>query len=315
MLYKNFGSAALLILVIFNSSSLCAEEITVAFWNAENLFDGYRDKRTPREDLFVPSELREKLRKDGEIIRELNADVLGLMEVENHGVLKQLIDEELSEMGYKYHVLIDVENERGIDVALVSRYPFLCYCYDVPEFYRGILTARVSVNGKPFYVIVNHWKSRFGGGEQQRMNCSNRVIQIVNELIPAFEEAREIPIIIGGDFNDNDSDLSVLNLEQQGLVNTLKSLPEADRWTLPYYNREKSEVELDSFDHIFVNKACQSGNSIRWISSKVIRPKRMLTTRTFDGIQHVWPDDDNQSHIGYSDHFPVVARFEIVGKE
>lgn len=312
---KNCTSAALLFLLIINSPILSAEEITVAFWNVENLFDGFRDKRTPHEDLFIPSELREKLRKDGEIIRELDADVLGLMEVENHGVLKELIDAELSEMGYKYHALIDVENERGIDVALVSRYPFLCYSYDVPDFYRGILTARVSVNGKPFYVIVNHWKSRFGGGEQQRMNCSNRVVQLVNELIPELEGHSDVPIIIGGDFNDNDSDLSVRNLEQHGLVNTLKTLPTADRWTLPYFDREKSEVELDSFDHIFINDACRSKNSFKWILSKVVRPKRMLSTRTFDGIKHVWPDDDNQSHIGYSDHFPVVAKFEIDKKE
>ena len=315
MLLKNIRLVALLTLVIFIQPRLYAEEISVAFWNVENLFDSYRDKRTSREDLFVPSELREKLRKDGEIIRDLNADVLGLMEVENHGVLKDLIDEELSGMGYKYHALIDVENDRGIDVALVSRYPFLCYTYDVPQFYRGILTARVSVNGKPFYVIVNHWKSRFGGGEKQRMNCSNRVIQIVNELIPEFENGRDVPIIIGGDFNDKDTDLSVLNLEKHGLVNTLKSLPEADRWTLPYYNREKSEVELDSFDHIFINKTCQSGKSIRWISSKVIRPDRMLTTRTFAGTQYIWPDDDHQNHIGYSDHFPVLGRFEISGQK
>ncbi len=288
-----------------------AEELTVAFWNVENLFDSYRDKRSPREDLFVPSALREKLRKDGEIIRELDADILGLMEVENRGVLKQLIDEELSDMGYKYHALIDVENERGIDVALISRKPFLCYSYDVPDFYRGILTARFAHAGKPFYVIVNHWKSRFGGGEEERMNCSNRVVEIVDKLIPEFEGRADVPIIIGGDLNDNDTDASVVNLERHKLLNTLKSIPLEDRWTLPYFNREKNEVELDTFDHLFLNSSVKESGPIRWLSSEVIRPKKMLTTRIINGQSYIWPDDDHQDHIGYSDHFPVVAKFRL----
>lgn len=288
-----------------------AEDLTIAFWNLENLFDGFRDQRSPAEDLFIPSELREKLRKDGEIIRELNADIIGLMEVENRGVLKQLIDEELADMGYRYHALLDVENDRGIDVAIVSRLPFLCYSYDVPDFYRGILTARFAVQGKPIYVVVNHWKSRFGGGDKERMNCSNRVIEIVETLIPEFEGRADVPVIIGGDFNDNDTDASVLNLEQRGLVNTLKNLPAADRWTLPYDNRGSEQVELDSFDHIFINQAASEAGPVKWKSSVVVRPVRMLTTRSIRGKTHVWPDDDQQDHIGYSDHFPVVARFRL----
>lgn len=294
----------------FGSVSL-GDELTIAFWNVENLFDGHRDTNSPSEDLFVPSALNEKLRKDGEIIRELNADIVGLMEVENRAILKRLVDEELADMGYKYHALIDEPNDRGIDCAIISRKPFLCYSYAVPDFYRGILTARFSHNGKPFYVIVNHWKSRFGGGEEQRMNCSKRVLQIVDELIPEFEGRRDTPVIIGGDFNDNDTDESVLHLERGGLINTLKTLSPDDRWTLPYDNRDQGFVEHDSFDHIFINESCVTGHQMKWQSSVVKRPIRMLDRRTIRGTQHLWPDDDHQNHIGYSDHFPVVARFNM----
>lgn len=289
------------------------EELTIAFWNIENLFDNFRDRRTPAEDLFSPAQLREKLRKDGEILRELNADLIGLMEVENRGVLQQLIDEELSDMGYEYFALLDEKSDRGIDVALVSRLPFLCYSFRVPEFRRGILVARFVVDGEPFYVLVNHWKSRLGGGADLRMNCAERVIDLVNRQIPEFEGGRQVPIIIGGDFNDNDDDPSVLHLEQQGLLNTLKALSPDERWTLPYFNRQTAEVERHGFDHVFINAQARDGGKLRWISSQVLKPSRMVTTRTINGQQYIWPDDDDEDHIGYSDHFPVMARFRIGG--
>lgn len=308
---KLIVSGILFLVPFFSVGDLRGEEISIAFWNVENLFDGYLDRRTPREDLFVPSTLREKLRKDGEILRELNADIVGLMEVENRGILKQLIDEELADLGYRYFALLDEGDERGIDVALISRRPFLCYSYDVPTFYRGILTARFAVDGKPFYVIVNHWKSRFGGGEEQRLRCAQRVIEIVNELIPNFEGNVDVPIIVGGDLNDNDTDVSVVHLEQHGLINTLKDQPLQQRWTLPYFNQNQQQVELDSFDHLLVNPYCHSRGKLRWLSSSVVRPERMLSKRSFLGKDYVWPDDDHDDHIGYSDHFPVLGRFQI----
>lgn len=304
---------ALLLLIALQAfvTPIQAEELSIAFWNVENLFDNFRDKRTEREDLFIPSELREKIRKDGEIIRQLNADIIGLMEVENRGVLNDLIDNELDGMGYKYNALLEVQNDRGIDVAIISRKPFLCYSFEVPDFYRGILAARFSVDGKPFYVIVNHWKSRFGGGEQERMNCSNKVIEIVNTLIPKFEGRSDVPVIIGGDLNDNDTDPSVINLENHGLINTLKTIPLKDRWTLPYDNRDKQLVELDTFDHLFITPSCQTSQYLKWQSSQVLRPEKMVSKRVIRGQEYLWPDEDHDDHIGYSDHFPVMGRFTI----
>ncbi len=216
---------SLLSCVFVASVPASAADVTVAFWNVENLFDNKLDRRSPREDLYTSSELAEKLRKDGEILRELDADIVGLMEVENRGVLRRLVDDHLADREYKYVILMDEGDERGIDVALISRYPVLGYSFDVPEFYRGILLARVAISGRPLYVVVNHWKSRLGGGEEARMACSRRVVELVRDIIPAMEGGTDVAVMVGGDLNDNDHDASVLHLEQNGLVNTLKSLP------------------------------------------------------------------------------------------
>lgn len=289
-----------------------AAEITVAFWNVENLFDEHLDRRVPDADVFVRENVREKLRKDAEIIRRLDADIVGLMEVENRGILRELCEEHLQGAGYRFHLLVDETDDRGIDVALISRRPFLAYSYDVPEFYRGILVARFTFEGEPLYVIVNHWKSRFGGGEDLRMNCAKRVVELVTEEIPAYE-GRLVPVLIGGDFNDDDTDASVQHLVVEGLVNTLAGRPIEERWTLPYHDRDGHRVIRNGFDHVFINPRLREGSSVRWVSSEVVRPSVMIGERTIEGRRYLWPDDDDRDHLGYSDHFPVLARLQVPG--
>ncbi len=289
-----------------------ADEIKVAFWNVENLFDEFRDRRSPEEDLFVTENLQVKLRKDAEIIRNLDADIVGLMEVENRGVLRDLCRNHLKDAGYKYLFLEDETDARGIDVALISRRPFLAYSFEVPEFYRGILVARFAFEGQPLYVIVNHWKSRFDGGDDLRMNCAKRVADLVHQEIPRLE-GRSVPVIIGGDFNDDDTDASVRFLASSGTINTLGGLPAEERWTLPYNDVRNDRVIYNGFDHIFINPELQTGEAICWLGSEVVRPPVMIGERMINGHSYVWPDDDNRDHIGYSDHFPVAARLRVPG--
>lgn len=286
-----------------------ARDIKIAFWNVENLFDQYLDRRAPNADVFVTQRVAEKLRKDAEVIRFLDADIVGLMEVENRGLLRELCEQYLADSGYKYYELSEAGDERGIDVAVISRLPFLSYTYNVPGFYRGISASRFSIAGEPFYVLTNHWKSRFGGGEELRMACAKRVVEIT-QLIEQYE-GEPVPIVIGGDFNDNDTDASVTHLETAGLVNTLKTFDAKNRWTLPYDNFRDETVEFDSFDHVFINRQLSDKRGIDWSGSAVVRPPMMVTRRRIRGQWYEWPDDDRDDHIGYSDHYPVITHIRV----
>lgn len=287
-----------------------AEELRIAFWNVENLFDQYVDKRVPTSDVFLPEHVQEKLEKDATIIRQLDADIVGLMEVENRGLLRELCEKHLADMGYRYFELSEETDDRGIDVAIISRRPFLSYSFEVPDFYRGVLVARFSFDGEPLYVIVNHWKSRFEGGEDLRMSCARVVSDLVNHQIPVYE-GKPVPIIIGGDLNDDDTDASVVYLEQHDMTNTLKSIPFKERWTLPYNNLDKQRVEYNGFDHIFINPQLQDQAGIEWDSSSVVRPEIMTHERRLYGTSYTWPDDDDRDHIGYSDHYPVMTTIRL----
>ena len=83
-----------------------SEKYTIAFYNIENLFDTKDDEHTNDED-FLPTSVKRwttkryenKLRKLGKVISQIGEDdiysppaIVGLAEVENKQVVKDLID-------------------------------------------------------------------------------------------------------------------------------------------------------------------------------------------------------------------------------
>ena len=106
---------------------------TVAFYNVENLFDIYNNPSTYDEDFLPNSDRRwtekryqKKLRKLGYAISHVGKkhsgklpSLVGLAEVENKGVLTDLIhSKHLKDHNYNF-VHYDSPDERGIDVALL----------------------------------------------------------------------------------------------------------------------------------------------------------------------------------------------------
>lgn len=274
------------------------------------MFDEYDDPQLDAEDILTSSVVRKKLANDAQIIRTLDADIVGLMEVENHQILRELCNGYLRQQKYYYFMLLEGKDPRGIDVALISKKPFLARSFAIPGFSRGILAARFSHKGQPYYVIVNHWKSRRDGGADQRIAAAKTLGQIVKTEIPNYE-GKGVPVIIGGDLNDTDGDHSVKLLGEYGLRNSFRAVPKANRWTLGFYNRNTRDMELYGLDHILINQQAQSGPLLKWKSSAVVRPLKMINDRVINGKSIPMPLDDYKSRIGYSDHFPVMATFEL----
>ncbi len=287
-----------------------AEELTVAFWNVENLFDEYRNALTKDEELLRSDQVALKLKNDARVINHLDADIIALAEVENLDLVRRLADGYLSQRGYKHLALIEGKDTRGIDVAILSRHPFLATVVDIPRFSRDILAARFSIKGQPFYVVVNHWKSRLQGGEEVRVRSAKVAADYVRKTLRQYE-GKSVPVILLGDFNDTPADDSMKYLQKQGMTNTMLTIPEEKRWTLGYYNRNSRKMELMCFDQILINSEAKSGSKIRWKKTAVVRPSYMISRRKINGVNHALPLDDYKDRIGYSDHFPVIATFEV----
>ncbi|MFN4208442.1 MAG: endonuclease/exonuclease/phosphatase family protein [Agrobacterium albertimagni] len=182
-----------------------------------------------RADWVGSLELRDEpinehaMRNTARVIRDLKADVLGVVEAESRPVLKAFSDEILASVGgtpFRHVMLIDGNDERGIDVGLMSgpQFPIgrmrshvddrlsdgsdrITFSRDCPEF------ELTTPAGNRLLVMVNHFKSKgFGGkadSDRRRKAQAARVADIVKERIA---EGWDYVAVIG-DLNDTpDSD-------------------------------------------------------------------------------------------------------------
>lgn len=181
-----------------------SDTLTVAFYNIENLFDLHDDgTEYPeyRPGAFGWNKQAWEI-KNGNIaavIVALNADIIGLCEVENRNTLNGL-RHELSRRNapYPYAAIADGPNRTVNCAALLSRLPLQGVHEFAPEFgsCRNILEADIDLGGTVLKVFVNHWPSKFHP-ESHRMAMAEALSRRVASL------PLSIPYLLLGDFNSD----------------------------------------------------------------------------------------------------------------
>jgi len=248
-------------------------------------------------------------------LKGIKADVLGLQEVESMDTLKRFVSEHLKRKGYKYKIVIDGNDPRLIDVALLSKHPF-----DYVRTYQFIRTknnksflfsrdclevgVRISKN-KVLPVFVNHFKSLMGGRAEtmgRRRLQSEKVVEILKERFGNNPGDKEWVVL--GDLNDYlpSTGLEPL-LGQPWLENVVDRMPEAnDRWT-HYYKGKKQYKQLD---YILLPKKLADANpgSIPEIERRGL-PER-ATKYSGPRFSGVGKDEPKAS-----DHCPLVIELSI----
>lgn len=250
----------------------------IATFNCENLFARYKFKDAPepiKKETFTIDELSFDIFNETEksltakAIKEVNADIIGLQEVESLGVIDKFVEKYLGELGYKHKILIDSHDQRGIDVALLSRYPISNVRTHRDEnsknsnsylFSRDCLEVDISLENKTLTVYVNHFKSMMGGRDKtasKRKEQAERVARIIDEKWQKIKYAGNF-VVLGdlNDYPDENTSLSEL-LNHPELVNIINRLPDSERWT-HYYNGDKTYHQLD---YILVSKELSDLNS------------------------------------------------------
>lgn len=149
------------------------------------------------------------------VIAAAKADILGVIEAEHRPGLydfnKVLIDA-VGGKRYRHVMLIDGNDERGIDVGLMTRDKFPIgdmrshvddlkpdrrpiFSRDCPEF------VVKTPGGREIIVILNHFKSKFGGDtpkvRARRKAQAERAAEIYREAL-----TRNEMVAVMGDFND-----------------------------------------------------------------------------------------------------------------
>ena len=315
-----------------------AKPFKVATYNVENLFDAeyvgteYDDYRVKHN--WTQRMVDIKLNHTAEVICDLDAQVLGLQEIENSNILEQL-KKRLSRVGcgYRYSAITS-KKDASIQVALLSRFPIkkqreLQVSYS-PRV-RNILEVEVDVGGEPLWVFVNHWKSRaYHGVESKRMKYA----KVLKKRLDTLSESK--PYIVLGDFNtDYDAHLSlekkiddtngrtglhhVMNIAKDGYLMTeydmlqspsgyhytlWKELALDQRWNTKFYGKKGTA------DHIILPSTLFDKKGIDYVNNsfKVFRKSYLFTKQ---GYINRW-QYKNGKHTGkgYSDHLPVYAYFD-----
>ncbi|MDQ7013515.1 MAG: endonuclease/exonuclease/phosphatase family protein [Planctomycetota bacterium] len=98
--------------------------IRLATYNVENLFDDQDDPDlSGRYEDIDDTKPQAHLQALADTIRALDADVLALQEIESEAVIRWFRDTYLADLGYEYLASIDAGDERGIEQAVLSRFP------------------------------------------------------------------------------------------------------------------------------------------------------------------------------------------------
>lgn len=152
----------------------------------------------------------------GRVIRDVDADIVAVIEAEHRVALKQFSDFVLTKVGgtpYPHVMLIDGNDDRGIDVGLMTKSGYhigimrshihdrdvhdkVIFSRDCPEY------CVITPGGEKIWILPNHFKSKFGGNNpasvQKRKSQAKRTAEIYEELIADGNDN----VIVLGDLND-----------------------------------------------------------------------------------------------------------------
>ncbi len=328
-----------------NTSSQAQNHDTlyVAFWNLENLFDTVNDP-DKNDEQFLPDGDREwteerldrKMYNLARVIRSMNnyygADILGVCETEHQSVLEKLTSRFLSDINYKITYL-ESPDKRGIDNGLLynaDKFQLLSVTGDTVHLAdnwptRLILKARLLFKWKDtLSVYVNHWPSRSKGREKSepnRISAANTVRKSVDE---EFNRNPNAKIIIVGDFNDEPSNISMINSLKALAFNCdspvdISSVAGSELYNISYntYNDTIGTYlyhgDWNMLDQIIVSGDLIIDPALKYIcnSFEIYDPYYMVTrSGRYKGA--AYPTFGGRRYLGgYSDHFPVVAKFLI----
>lgn len=338
-------------------ASAALQELRVANYNVENLFDDKVNSRVnplsgePADAewsaeswrRWTPARYRTKLAKIAWVVDRMKPDILVVEEVENAAVCRDLADEIARTYHWEIPYLAHHESRdpRGIDVAVLSRYPVRKVSYKSHVGRRGLLTAEIDVDGTTVTVFANHWKSQVGDARQNIRVRTEEAALLRSAMLSRLSRDPDAVVIALGDFNENvdgpavtaglkpaaDRDAALASLREgpEGLLpyNLVCDIPEEGRGSF-YYARRKV---WNTFDGIVVQPrmllpraepgpAWRAGGpsetvtfalpEMRWGSDG--RPNAFHRMRKYEpGSGGDKVSDEGAYNDGFSDHFPVLT--------
>ena len=292
------------------------DTLSAMFWNVENFYD-WRNDSTSVSDLEFSAagerhwgwkKFQAKANAFAKALFWVEGetgrlpDIVGLAEVENAFVLRQVLTKTaLRKTDYKY-VHYDSPDRRGIDVALLYRTSRLelvdsrpCHLYaaDTLMATRDILLCLFRQDSTTLAVLVNHHPSKYGGAaesEPRRRIAVERLRALADSLAAAGIDR----IVACGDFNDTPAN-PVFRLLEPALVPLHMDLYRQGQGTIKY------DGKWDLIDHFYVSPVLSARARMR-----ILRIPFLLTRDTaHSGEKPLRTFQGPRVLGGVSDHLPI----------
>lgn len=327
----------ILLILIGVSGSALSHSFSIMSYNVENLFDT-KDDLNHADETYLPSfqkgnrqhkekckllsnfkyrkdcyqldwnpkVLEAKMKNLSQIILSVDQgrgpDILILVEVENFGILEDFNQRFLKSARYQTIEIREGEDPRGINVAVLSRFPvsgsahlFSLKISDPKTNKRlktrGVLRVPLKINNEIILAIYAAHLPSQGSSTQIRT-------QAIAELHKILKTERQ-SWIVGGDFNitkeeDEKSLLISGQMARYGIVSHFIGCKNC-RGT-HFYKNKWSFLDMLYFDFRLSSQGVSVLNeSIQIVSSGVNRPNRFNPAKG----------------QGASDHFPIYARLKV----
>lgn len=334
-------SLLLLILFFLVPSYVQARTFKVASYNVENLFDLIHSGSEYSE--YIPNTpfgwnkrtFNIKLENTAKTIKELNADIIGLQEIESEKALIALQKKlKVLNADYSYRAIAD-SKQTTVKCALLSKFP-ITLKKEIAlknKSARNILMVKIEIKNNPLIIFVNHWKSK-RGPENMRITYAKALKKEISKM------NQKNDFIILGDFNsnyneyqtfanskklNNTSGITGINhilktIKKTGFIhetdliegnhsvylyNLWLELEPSKRWSYIFFKQKNTP------DSIILSPGLYDNNGIAYIDNSF---KRFKPDYLFKDIKiYRWQRSQKGKgkHLGrgYSDHLPIFAYF------
>ena len=332
---------------------------TVAFYNFENLFDTINNKNKNDDDWlpngaqnWTSKKYHQKLQNIARVLSEIGTNeqlkeaptLIGGTEIENQGVLEDLIKEPaLVNKGYGI-VHFESPDKRGIDVALLyqkktfkptsyKKIPLWIFTNKIKKnrkqkkdedllqddivkidsiqkrvYTRDLLLVTGLLDGEEIHILVNHWPSRLGGEKKSapfREAAGKLNRKIMDSLYKINPKAK---IIFMGDLNDGVYNKSVKeDLGAKRFKEEVKPFGIYNPFEELYYKGNATIFYRDVgdiFDQIMVSKSLIQKDYSSFQYWKAGIFNKPYMIQT-TGRFKGYPLRHSATEVGFSDHFPV----------
>ncbi len=190
------------------------------------------------------------------MIRDMDADIMALVEIESRPVLTEFHDyiyEPLAGNSYRHLMVIDGNDRRGIDVGIMARKGFSIpsmrshvdetfkgrdvFSRDCPEYIIE------TPGGNKIAVLPNHFKSKYGGNHKPSRDKREAQATFVAKYYRRLLKEGIENIIVLGDLNDTPDSAELNPL----LKTSLKEITDHPKFTEFEFNAKTKDRGIGTF--------------------------------------------------------------------